>query len=247
MGVLSRWKHLSTPRAAGSGRIWDNNYGVGAGQEYQTVTPFTTTAQTENYTPGPNPAPGLATGAYARLDRQFMPYLKLQPQVPVKDPWATSSVYVQQNKQSTAQPRNQVAPAIPQGQYRAMSPSQTMQRDLEYDAADSDKALQRGHFITPSQRYFNERTPLPEFTTPSVPSHSVIAGNNEYYPVESKRGWYQGFDPGIAMRENDMAVSPPWLLSTPLNVKTIIYSEYDTHRKPIVAKAPKRRKQASGV
>lgn len=210
----------------------------------------TTPPDTTAFMHGPNPEWYLQTGEGANPMRTRAPYVTMQPEIPVKEPWAVSSVYIQNTKQSTAQPRNQVAPGSYIGNIKALAPPMTTQRDLLYDDADFHR-LQRFYFTkTQSQRYFDQRTPLPEFSTPSQPAHAVIAGNNEYFPTETKRGWYQSFVPGSAgvsprnANELEVGTSPPLLLSTPLNVKTITYSEYDHVRQPIKATAPKRKKNA---
>jgi hypothetical protein len=207
----------------------------------------TTPPDTRAYMHGPNPEWYLQTGETANPMRARSSYITMQPEIPVKEPWAVSSVYIQNNDTSTAQPKNQVPPGQFIGQIKALAPPMTTQRDLLYDDVDYER-IQKGTFVTPSQHYFDQRDPLPEFTTPSAFSHAVIAGNNAYFPVESRRGWSQSFVPGsqgVSPRlgnELEVGTSPPWLLSTPLNVKQITYSEYDRVRQPIKAVSPKRKK-----
>ena len=249
MGFLSRWRTINKPRQAGSGRLWDNTnrgaQGNVGSSSTTTITDITTPARTRAYTRGPNPEPYLQTRAWKDPNRLFSPFQHLQPRVPVMEPWAVSSTYIQNTAQSTAQPRNQVAPGPYVGKVKSLSPPMVTQRETLYDDANFHR-LQRFYFAkTASQRYFDERSPLPEFTTPSTPTHMVIAGNNEYFPVESQPGWRQSFVPPMVPRDEtqlEVGTSPPWLLSTPLNVKQITYSEYDTRRPLIQAKAPKRKR-----
>jgi len=244
MGILSRWRHLSTPRAAGTGKIWDNvnSGGHGVGSPHVTVTQFTTPADTNAYTSGPDPEPYLNTGESIDLNRTRSPYLHLQPEIPVSQPWYASSTYIQNTNTSTGQYKNQVQKTqLPSG-VKPISPPFTTQRDTLYDDVNFHRQ-QRFYFAkTSSQVYFDERTPLPEFTTPSVPTNAVIAGGNGYFPTMSQPGWRQSLVPEPGRRDIEYGTSPPWLLSTPLNVKQITYSEYDRPRLPLKAKAPKRQR-----
>ena len=250
MGFLSRWRNLSKPRTFGSGKGWGNTITMGNQGVPATTTNMSimTPPDTNNFDHGPNPEWNLPTGEGKNPFRVHSKPITMQPEIPVKEPWAVSSVYIQNTKQSTAQPRNQVAPGSYIGNIKAIAPPMTTQRDLLYDDVDYGR-IQKGTFVTASQHYFDQRDPLPEFTTPSTFTHAVIAGNNEYFPTESQPGWRQTFVPGsagVSPRPGDqleVGTAPPWLLSTPLNVKTIIYSEYD-HRQPIKAVAPKRKKNA---
>lgn len=252
MGFFRRFKDLSKPRQFGSGRLWDNTNTPGSkGNPSTTATQagVTTPPDTTAFMHGPNPEQNLQTAEYKNPFRLQSRYLKLQPEIPVSEPWATSSTYVQNNNTSTAQIKNQVPIGQYVGSIKSLAPPMTTQRDTLYDDVDYAR-IQKGTFITPSQVYFNQRDPLPEFTTPSTFTHAVIAGNNGYYPVESQPGWMQSFVPGsagVSPRLGDqleVGTSPPWLLSTPLNVKQITYSEYDKARAPIKATAPKRKRSA---
>lgn len=252
MGILSRWRFYSRPRQAGTGRLWDNSNRGAQGNvgpaSTTTITDITTPARTNAYVRGPNPEMYLQSGAWKDPSRKFSPFQHLQPRVPVSEPWAVSSTYIQNVNTSTGQPKNQVAPGPYVGKIKSISPPMVTQRDTLYDDANFHR-LQRFYFAkTPSQQYFDQRTPLPEFTTPSVPTNMVIAGNNEYFPVESQPGWRQTYVPFAQPRDADqmeVGTSPPWLLSTPLNVKQITYSEYDTRRPLINAKAPKRKRSGT--
>jgi hypothetical protein len=249
MGILSRW-HRARARLKerADNREFANSLTPGSvgSQGTTTLTDVTTPAQTNAYTRGPNPNPMTHTMAYKNPYRHRARFLQLQPEIPVAEPWVVSSVYVQNTGKSSGTADNNVAQGQFIGEIRAVAPPMTTQRDLEYDNAGA--FLQRFEYVTPSQRYFDAKVPLPEFTTPAVFANMVIAGNNEYFPVESKRGWYQSFVAGVGVRDAqqmEIGTAPPWLLSTPLNVKTRIYSEYD-HRPPVVGKAPKRKRSAGG-
>lgn len=204
---------------------------------------------TRAYTRGPNPEPFLQTGESKDPLRGRAPKQTTQPRIPTLQPWATSSVYVQNNKQSTGQPRNQVAPAPYQSQLKSLAPPMITQRDTIWDDADYNRTQWRFHLaFTPSQMYFNQKAPLPEFTTPARYIHGVQAGEipGGMYPSEMRHGWSQNTVPAFIPRQAEVGDSPPWLLSTPLNVKQRTYSAYDTTetRRPLKTHAPKRIKSA---
>jgi hypothetical protein len=238
------------PRAQGSGRIWDNNNRGGTGNVGAAVTTLsgnsTTPADTISFQRGPNPEPYLLDVTNEMSNRTRASYVHQHPEIPVQDPWIVSSTYIQNVNTSPAQPKNQVAPALFQGSIRSVAPPMTTQRDNLYDAADSDRVLQRFHFAhTQSQRYFDEKQPIPEFNTPGMYTHAVIAGGNNYFPTYSQSGWRQQFVPEFGQRGQnmlDVGTAPPTLLSTPLNVHQIVYSEYDTARPLVKGTAPKRRR-----
>lgn len=244
MGFIKRWREASKPRHNGSGRIWDNvNRGTGnVGPSGTMVTEsISTAANTNAYVNGPSPEPYLHSGFVQDPFRLQPPYQTLQPEIPVSEPWAVSSIYIQNVEESSGQFKGQVPPVPYQSPVKSNAPPMVTQRDVLYDAADPDRALLRFRFITPSQQYFNQRTPLPEFTTPSVPANMVIAGNNSYYPSDMDRGWNQQFVPEIEPRDIEVGDAPPRLLGKPINAGTIVYSEYD-HRAPVKVTAPKRKK-----
>lgn len=248
MGFLQRLRWLNTPRAQGSGKLWDNSNsgGVGTGKQGTTVqTSLSVPAQTDAFVPGPNPEPYLKTGEWRSPMRIRPAFDALQPRIPVKQPWAVSSTYVQNGSSAPGQFKNQVPKGSYVGKIKALAPPMTMQRDTLYDAADFARTQRFVFTKTPSQVYFDQKTPLPEFTTPAAWTHAVIAGNNGYFPTSSQSGWEQKFVPeSLTPRMNEVGTSPPWLLSTPLNVKQITYSEYDRQRTPIKAVAPKRKRSA---
>lgn len=88
-----------------------------------------------------------------------------------------------------------------------------------------------------SQQYFNEKIPLPEFTTPAIFAHAVQCN---IYPVQA--GWEQAYVPSSGMRQNEVGTAPPTLLSRPIVAKTITGS-VSGHRSPIKkVKAPARKR-----
>ena len=242
MGFLSRFKQASMPRMVGSGKVWDNvNSGnVGIKPMGTTVTTSNSTpARTNAYTRGPNPEPYLGNASYKDPYRVRTSFDTLQPRIPVRegrnDLW--TSVYDDpQQQRSSAQTQNLQpnpnAPGI------AFAPTQVRQRDNLYDAGDF-RTLQRFVFAyTPSQRHFNERTPLPEFTTPSQYTNRVYTQQ-----AMLKRGWSQAEVPELGPTENVVGVSPAWMLSTPLNVKTRIVGSVEGHRNTLTkVNAPKRKR-----
>lgn len=250
MGFFSRWKHLSRmEKNARQNPLFANSIvPTSVGSDHVTmITTTSTPANTGAYVGGPNPEMYIHSSGYMDPNRGQAPVITLQPRIPAREPWASSSVYIQNTKQSTAQPRNQVAPGQFQSKLKSTAPPMTTIRENLYDEADPNIQLWRFHLAhTPSQLYFDEKVPLPEFTTPAVYAHSVQVGEipGGIYPSMSQTGWEQSFINWPGPRQNQEGVSPPWLLSTPLNVKQRTYTTYDTNttRQPLKAKAPKRRK-----
>lgn len=238
MGFWHRLKFLSKPRSTGSGGLWDNTNtpgSVGFSARDNALLP--------HYSPnvnvrGPNPEPYLHTGEWKDPFRLHAPPDTLLPEIPVKEPRGTPVTGLVYNDpvqpgspgQPTVQPA-QAAPVI------GVAPPQTRQRDLAFDAG-SFRNLQRFVFSsTPSQVYFNQRVPIQEYTTPSVPAHAV---QTTIYPVQT--GWEQAFVPEPGMHFPHVGTAPPTLLSRPLNVRTNVGS-VEGKRSPIKnAKAPKRQR-----
>lgn len=247
MGFFSRWRYLNRMEAnAQQGPLFGNTVVPGSNGSNNTtmITTTSTVANTGAFVGGPNPEMYLKHTGYMDPNRGRSPDINLQPRIPAREPWAVSSVYIQSTAQSTGQPRNQVAPGQFQSKIKSMAPPMTTIRDNLYDEADPSIQLWRFHLArTPSQLYFKESTPLPEFTTPSVYAHGVQAGEipGGIYPSMSQTGWEQSFVNWSGPRQTEVGQSPPWLLSTPLNVKQRTYTTYDSgHRAPVKAKAPKR-------
>lgn len=250
MGFFTRWREANAiiRKKQMDPEFANTIVPTSVGPKGSTTTYGTTTtpANTTAFVPGPNPEPYLQTGEWRDPFRVRTPYLHEQPEIPVQEPWAVSSVYIQNVNTSTGQFKGQVPPTPQAGRFRSVAPPMTTQRDLLYDAANFH-TLQKFTFVTPSQRYFDQRIPLPEYTTPSMPAHSVITGNNQYYPSEMQPGWSQSFVPEPGMHFPIFGDSPPLLLSTPLNVRVRQYSTYDTTetRRPLKTKAPKRHRSGS--
>lgn len=242
MGFFQRLRWLVTPRARGSGNLWDNVNTPGS-VGWGAAPPHASQAQAWPYdnffAPGPNPEMYLKEGAtYRDPFRLHASPRTLLPEIPVQEPRGSGApTYINNTTPSTAQPQ-----ALPKSlPVRAIASPQTRQRELEYDAGDP-RTLQRMVFSsTASQQYFNERTPLPEYTTPSVPTNMVIAGSNSYFPASMQHGWEQALVPEPGMRMNEVGASPPTLLSRPITVNTV--QTVGGGRAPIKgAKAPKRKK-----
>lgn len=238
MGFFKRWKFLSTPRAQGSGKIWDNTNSPGTnGTTLTTMSGNATQETAENYyQPGPNPEPYLRTGESKNPARLHSHLPIVQPPVPNRVPSTDigNETYINVNG-PVANPRV-VAKARP---LKTMAPTFRTIRELEYDGA-SQRSLQRFNFVTTtSQRYYNERTPLPEFTTPSVLAHEVRTT-----PLMFRSGWSQAHVPEPGMSVNHIGHAPPWLMSSPMHVTTTSVGN-DGHRSPIKnARAPKRIRSA---
>jgi hypothetical protein len=248
MGFLSRVKALYTrPRVSGYGGLWDNINTPGTTSPATTMGTNVPLVRPKGFTPNPPVLPVPAPEPYLKGVSIVSPFRQhsqpdtLQPEVPVKEPRTTGwgAIYNDPKQPaSTAQVTVQ-QPALP---VPGQAPPMTRQRDNEWDAG-SYRNLQKGTFTTtPSQIYFNQRTPIPEFTTPSVFSNGVIAGNNSYYPAMMQHGWEQPFVPEPGMHFPVVGVAPPTFLSKPIHVVTNVGS-VEGHRSPIKnAKAPKRQR-----
>lgn len=238
MGFLARAKHAFSPRQAGSGRLWDNTNTPGSIRTPQTtMSGNATTANRDNvFVQGPNPEPYLHTGSYKDPNRLHARFATLQPRVAVIEPKSGlyNTVYDDpQQARSTAQPQN-LKPNV--GMPGVMfAPAHVRQREQLYDAAQAS-TIRQAQAWTASQRYFDQKEALPEFTTPSRFSHSVYTNQ-----AQLKRGWYQAEVPESGERRNQVGVAPAVLLSRPINAKTMNVSSMSGHRSPISnAKAPKR-------
>jgi hypothetical protein len=197
----------------------------------------TTPALTNNYTQGPNIEPYLGIAGYEDPFRLHSSYQHIQPEIAVREPWATSATYTNNVAPSTGTPKT---PDVPKGAYvghvKSLAPPMTRQRETLYDAG-SFRNLQRFAFAsTPSQRFFDEKAPLPEYTTPAIYTHAVTCN---LYPM--RQGWEQAEVPEPGMRFNEIGTSPQTLLSAPLKVTTIIRGG-DGRRVNTPVKAPKRKK-----
>lgn len=190
------------------GGLWDNINAPGGNGYSAPATPANSTQS------GPNaytPGPGLE------------PYLG--------DAWQPSP-YRQHSRAS------QLQPVIPVKNPMAAdrgTPSRTRIRDNEWDAAEPStlRIPDQG-----SQQYFNERVPLPEFTTPSVYAHQVQCN---IYP--GQRGWAQSYVPSFGMRANEIGIAQPMKQSRPISATTAITGSIEGHRAPISkGKAPQRKK-----
>jgi hypothetical protein len=238
MGILTRFKWLLKPRSNGSGRLWDNVNTPGSVGWSAAPTRGLAWPYSNNFVPGPNPEPYLHEGISATDPRRLHASPRnLQPRIAVQEPRGTGQpTYINNTMPSTNTPQ-----ALPSAMpIQAIAPSQTRQRDLEWDAGDS-RTLQRFVFAkTPSQVYFDEKTPLPEFTTPATYANAVIAGANGYFPSSSQTGWEQSFVPEPGMRMNEVGTAPPTLLSRPLNVRTL--QVQTSARQPLKARSPKRKR-----
>jgi hypothetical protein len=239
MKFLSRLRNLTKhENAYGRGRLWDNINSPGGVKPPQTSmsTSNSVPARTQAFTQGPQVEYYLQTVESKDPFRHSTTFNTLQPRISVREPWAASSTYIQNTaKGQTGIPQTS---DITKGQYiakiKALAPPMTRQRDNLYDAANS-ATLQRGTFITPSQQYFNERTPIYEFSQPSFYTNQVYAN---LFPL--RQGWQQVYVPETGMRRDEIGVATPYQLSTPLNVTTIIQ---DNYKAPIThAKSPKRKR-----
>jgi hypothetical protein len=243
MGFIARWKRLNKPRASGSGKLWDNiNTPGSVGPKGTTVTMFTEPTRLNTFVAGPNPEPYLKTAETKDPYRVRVPHRVVYPPIATREPTTdvgSGEIYIN-SQGAVANPK-----VLPKAQpLKTIAPSRTRIRDVEFDAGDPVRDLARFQTVTPSQRYFDERTPLPEFTTPSVPSHAVQAGNGGIYPTTMQRGWYQDYVPDPGMHFPQVGVSPPTLLSAPIRVETISRGG-DGYRSAIKnAKAPKRQRSA---
>lgn len=203
-------KRLGKRRTRRARSLWDNVNSPGSKGASAPATPMSSTQSIDNYY---TPGP------------QIEPYLE--------SGW-TSSPY------RLHSPADQLQPVIPVTNPMAAPkgvPARTRIREVEWDAGNAATLRTPDQSL---QQYFNERVPLQEFTTPSVPAHAVQCS---IYPVQS--GWEQAFVPSPGMRANDIGTAPPVLLSRPLRSKTLTGS-VDGHRSPIKsAKAPMR-KRAGG-
>lgn len=240
MGFLSRFKQAyRSPRHDGSGALWDNvNSGNVSKKTLQTtMSGNATTANRDNvFVQGPNPEPYLRTGSFKDPDRLHARFIALQPRVSVIEPKSGlyNTVYDDpQQPRSTAQPQNlTLNPGMPGVMF---APTQVRQREQLYDAAAA-ATIRTNQSYTPSQVYFNQKEPLPEFTVPSKFSHSVYTNQ-----AQLKRGWYQAEVPEPGERRNIYGSTPPVHLSTPISVKTMNISSMSGHRSPIKnGKAPQR-------
>jgi hypothetical protein len=237
MKFLERWKHLSKHRdSIRRGKLYDNINSPGGVKPPQTTvsTSNSVPARTQAFVQGPQIDVYLQTAEWKSPTRHAVAFNHLQPRIAVKEPWATSSTYIQ-----NTQPQTGIPPSgLTQGQYiaeiKALAPPMTRSRDLLWDAGNS-KTLQRMTFITPSQTYFNERTPITDFVAPSYYSNQVTTN---IYPL--RQGWEQAFVQEPGMRQNEIGIATPYHLSTPLKVTTIIGENYKT---PVThAKSPKRKR-----
>jgi hypothetical protein len=240
MKFLERWKHLSRHKESYErGRLWDNINSPGGVKPPQTSvsTSNSVQARTQAYTPGPNVEYYLKTTESKNPFRHSTSFNQLQPRISVREPWAVSSTYIQNTgKGQTGLPQTtDVHTGTFIAQIKALAPPMTRQRDNLYDAANS-KTLQRMTFITPSQQYFNERTPIVDFVAPSYYSNQVTTN---MYPGQP--GWSQMYVPEPGMRPDTVGASPPYQLSTPLNVHTLI-QDNSIRAKVTGAKAPKRKR-----
>lgn len=247
MGFLARCKAIaSRPRVSGYGGLWDNTNTPGSVSAETSMSTPTPLVRPRGYTPNPpvlplpNPEPYLKGVSIVSPFRQHSQPDTLQPEVPVKEPRTTGwgAIYNDPTRSTSAPAQVTVQqPTLP---VPGQAPPMTRQRDNEWDAG-SYRNLQRFVFAkTASQQYFDQRTPLPEFTTPSVRSNGVIAGNNSYYPAMMQHGWEQPFVPEPGMHFPIVGVAPPTFLSKPIHVVTNVGS-VEGHRSPIKnAKAPKR-------
>lgn len=176
-------------------------------------------------------APTTPISSTQGVDNSFTPGPQIEPYL--ASGW-TSSPY------RLHSPADQLQPIIPVTNPMAAPkgvPARTRIRDVEWDAGNPATLRKPDQ---PLQQYFNERIPLQEFTTPSVPAHGVQCN---IYPVQS--GWEQAFVPQAGMRANDIGIAPPVLLSRPLRSKTLTGS-VDGHRSPIKAAKAPTRKRAGG-
>jgi hypothetical protein len=240
MKFLERWRHLGRHKASYErGLLWDNTNSPGTVHPPQTTvsTSNSVQARTQAYTPGPNVEPYLRTQEAKNPFRHSASFNQLQPRISVREPWAVSSTYIQNTgKGQTALPQTtDVHTGTFIAQIKALAPPMTRQRDNLYDAANS-KTLQRMTFITPSQQYFNERTPIVDFVAPSYYSNQVTTN---IYPGQP--GWAQMYVPDPGMRPDIVGASPAYQLSTPLNVHTNI-QDNSIRAKVTNAKAPKRKR-----
>jgi hypothetical protein len=245
MGFIARWKALSKPRAAGSGRIWDNvntpgsvgGDGVPRGATPTTLVRPRGASANPPVTALPNPEYYLKSGVLP-VDpyRVHSEPDHLRPRIPVREPpgtLASGTTYTQSPNSAPGSPLSSIPVAAP---VVGGAPTQIRSRDNEYDAGNPVR-LQRGTFITPSQQYFDQRTPLPEFATPSVHTNGVTTN---IYPVQS--GWVQDYVPDPGMGPNEIGVAPPWLLSSPIHSVTKIETVNTTRAAITGAKAPKRQR-----
>lgn len=242
MGIIRRLFHMRKPRTAGTGRLWDNVNTPGATGNVTNMGTPVPLVRPPGFTPNPpvlplpNPEPYLRGVSIVSPLRQHAQPDTLQPEIPVKEPRSTGWGAIYNDPQqpgSTAQTTvQQPAQHVP-----GQAPPMTRQRDNQWDAG-SFRNLQRFVFSeTQSQQYFDQKVPLPEFTTPAVYSHGV---QTNIYP--GQHGWEQPFVPEPGMHFPEVGIAPPTLLSRPINVRTVTGS-VDGHRSPIKsAKAPKRQR-----
>jgi len=238
MKFLKNFRNLTKHGDAISrGKLWDNiNSPGGVNPPATTVsTSNSVQARVNNFVSGPSVEPYIKSFGYELPYQHKVSFNHLQPRIPVREPWASSSIYIQNTQPQSGLPQTT---DVTQGKYiaeiKALAPPMTRQRDNLYDAANS-KTLQRGTFITASQQYFNERTPITDFVAPSYYTNQVTTN---IYPL--RPGWAQSYVPDPGMRYDTVGASPPYQLSTPLSVTTIVNS--GVHTKPMHAKAPKRKR-----
>jgi hypothetical protein len=234
----TRWKNLTKHKnSIDRGPLWDNIGTPGPVGAMQTTvqTSNSVPARTSAFTPGPSSEPYLKSSGYKDPFAPVVAFNHLQPRIPVREPWAVSSVYIQNTQPQSGLPQTS---DVNQGKYiaeiKALAPPMTRQRDNLYDAANST-TLQRGTFITASQQYFNERTPIVDFVAPSYYTNQVTTN---MFPI--RPGWSQEYVPDPGMRYDTVGASPPYQLSTPISVTTIVNS--GVHTKPMHAKSPKRKR-----
>ena len=238
MGILSRLRLAAQPRRWGSGRMWDNtnvpgSKGWSAPGNVSTQIP----QNPYNYVRGlnPNSPISLAQG----VDSQGQLYTQidiLQPVIPwraPRGPVGTSGTYTQNAPSTPGQP-----PQPPTGQRLPIvtsAPPLTEERDVDWDTGNPVT-----HRIPDSisQQYFNQQIPVVEVHVPFVPAHAV-----QTPPQTMKRGWYQELVPEPGMSANAIGQAPPYYLSKPINVKTVMNAD-TVHRAPIKATAPKRKRTA---
>lgn len=238
MGLLSRWRHLSKPRAWGSGQLWDNtNTPGGKGWGAPTRVATQIPQNPNNYVRGLNPnSPYHLAQSINPSERLYTQIDVLQPVIPwraPRGPVGTSGTYTQQTPGTPGQP-----PQPPTGRRLPIvtsAPPLTEVRDVDWDTGN---ALTHRIPDQPLQQYFNQQVPVVEFHVPLVPAHAVQTPQKTM-----KRGWYQELVPEPGMSANAVGNAPPYYLSRPLNVKTVVTATQDSvHRVPIKAVAPKRKR-----